>query len=174
MDYMAESSSDSNDGNEEYVVERIEKRRVLNNGRVEYFLKWKNWSSTYNTWEPEEHLKNCPELVEQFLYKERDRELTMKLLNDENNNKASNKLKKNISKIQFKIPEISGFDKGYEAEHILGATDCNGLTFLIKYKGIDKTELVPSRIARYRCPSLVISFFEQHITWHNSRKNMQR
>lgn len=167
-----DTSSDSSSHEEEYVVERIEKRRVLGNGRVEYYLKWKNWGAQYNTWEPEEHLENCPQLIEQFLLKERERELTIKSMkSDENNN---NKVKRNIKKVDFNIPEISGFDKGYEAEHILGATDCNGLTFLIKYKGIDKTELVPSRIARYRCPSLVISFFEQHITWHNSaRKKMQ-
>lgn len=166
---MADTSSESSCNEEEYVVERIEKRRVLNDGRVEYYLKWKNWSTKYNTWEPEEHLTNCPEIVDKFLIKERDKDLTLQALKmDENNNRA--KCKKHIAKIKFNIPEVCGFDKGYEAEHILGATECNGLTFLIKYKGIDKTELVPSRIARYRCPALVIKFFERHITWHNRRR----
>lgn len=164
------SSSESGCGDEEYVVEKIEKRRVLENGQVEYFLKWKNWSSQYNSWEPEEHLRNCPELVEQFLNKEKNKELIMRTMDQNNNRKKKNKK----VKMSLKIPDVCGFDKGWEAEKILGATEYNGLTFLVKFKGIDKTELVPSRIARYRCPSLVISFFEKHITWHSSSEKKKK
>lgn len=49
---------------EDYVVEKIVDERMVD-GRLEYFLKWKGYSSLDNTWEPANNL-DCPELLEQF------------------------------------------------------------------------------------------------------------
>ena len=61
---------------------------------------------------------------------------------------------------------INGFDRGYEPEKILGATDSAGeLMLLVKWRHSDEADLVPARIANFKCPKLVIDFYEQHSFW---------
>ena len=38
-----------------YIVENIIQRRIKN-GRAEYLVKWKGYSSKFNTWEPTENI----------------------------------------------------------------------------------------------------------------------
>lgn len=170
-------------GQEEYVVEKILDKRISQTGKVEYFLKWLNWPLETSTWEPEEHLINCPELIAQFEKERRELEAAEKkrkaqaekeayraLLAEEkfpNQCKNYNSEGSQMSGGQYyKLPKVNGFDRGLEPERILGATNNGELTFLMKWKNVDEMELVPSKIARYKCPELVIQFYERHIIWH--------
>ena len=58
-----DSDSDSC-SEDEFVVEKIIKKRIVD-GKNEYYIKWKDWPSSTNTWEPEQHL-HCPEKVQEF------------------------------------------------------------------------------------------------------------
>lgn len=50
---------------EEFVVERVVSKRIGSNGKVEYLLKWKGWSSEDNTWEYEDKL-HCDDLIKEY------------------------------------------------------------------------------------------------------------
>uniref|UniRef100_A0A2M3ZC00 Heterochromatin protein 1 n=1 Tax=Anopheles braziliensis TaxID=58242 RepID=A0A2M3ZC00_9DIPT len=183
----ADADSDSSSA-EEYVVEKIVDRRERK-GKVEYLLKWKGYPSDSNTWEPRENL-DCPELIKAF---EQSREAGGK--KDSGKEKAkprrtsttSRKKKGGDSdadngagsddddrddtgstkgKTSVVAEEVSGFEKGYTPEKILGATESNGkLLFLVQWKDKDKAQLVKSEEARKHCPQLVIDFYEDRLIW---------
>jgi hypothetical protein len=68
----------------------------------------------------------------------------------------------------------SGFERGLEAEKVLGATDSAGeLMLLVKWCHSNEADLVPARIVNVRCPSLVIDFYEQHSFWNRLPKLIQ-
>ena len=39
-----------------YTAEKLLKRRVTEDGGIEYFVKWLKWGKKYNTWEPERNI----------------------------------------------------------------------------------------------------------------------
>ena len=49
---------------EDYEVESILKQRRLRGGKLEYFVKWKDWPTEDSTWEPEEAFDSATEILE--------------------------------------------------------------------------------------------------------------
>lgn len=61
-----DSAEGEGDGGDEYEVDKIVEMRFKRDGKREFLVHWKRWSSSYDTWEPEENL-SCPELIEKFM-----------------------------------------------------------------------------------------------------------
>ncbi|TWW65317.1 Chromobox protein -like protein 3 HECH Heterochromatin protein 1 -like protein gamma [Takifugu flavidus] len=144
---------------EEFVVEKILDQRLVN-GKVEFYLKWKGFTDADNTWEPEENL-DCPDLISAFLEAQKNiKEKTAP------KRKSTDEPETEAKKKDAEKPR--GFARNLEPERIIGATDSSGeLMFLMKWKGSDEADLVPAREANVRCPQIVISFYEERLTWHS-------
>nr|ADO28367.1 chromobox protein-like protein 3 [Ictalurus furcatus] len=157
---------------EEFVVEKVMDQRLVN-GKVEFFLKWKGFPDSDNTWEPEENL-DCPELIAAFL--ESQKGVVEKP--DSNKRKSSTdepETEENKAKKKKELNEKPrGFTRNLEPERIIGATDSSGeLMFLMKWKDSDEADLVPAREANTHCPQVVIAFYEERLTWHSCPEDEQ-
>lgn len=155
------TKKETEDEPEEYVVEKVMDHRVVN-GKVEFFLKWKGFTDADNTWEPEENL-DCPELISAFLESQKNaKEKPAPVKRKASTEEQVDAKKKDVGE------KPRGFDRDLEPEKIIGATDSSGeLMFLMKWKGSDEADLVPAREANTRCPQVVISFYEERLTWHS-------
>jgi len=58
------NSNKNNEQKQEYIVEKILDKRIRY-GKVEYFLKWKHYDGSHNSWEPMENI-NCDRLITTF------------------------------------------------------------------------------------------------------------
>ncbi|XP_011183075.1 chromobox protein homolog 1 [Zeugodacus cucurbitae] len=155
----------------EYSVERIEDKRICN-GRTEYFLKWKGYPRSENSWEPVENL-DCPDLISAFeeslkTKKESKKRTSSTPVND-------TKVKRKAVEEERENRRTMGFERGLEPSKILGATDSSGeLMFLMKWKGSDEADLVPAIQANVKCPAIVIQFYEERLTWHTANTEEDR
>ncbi|CAF0869670.1 unnamed protein product [Adineta ricciae] len=173
---------------EEFVVERIVNHR-FRNGRKEYLLAWKGYSEEENTWEPHQNL-DCPDLIEEYenrlVQKSRyinEPSTSLKRKSSIDQTPMQNKrgrppndslAHRNYSKQQtssVQSEEPSAFDRGFEPEKILGATDATGeLMLLVQWKGTGEADLIPARICNIKCPQVVIKFYEDRLTWITSQQ----
>ncbi|XP_040918306.1 chromobox protein homolog 1a [Toxotes jaculatrix] len=152
---------------EEYVVEKVLDRRVVK-GKVEFLLKWKGFSDEDNTWEPEENL-DCPDLIAEYMQKHKEKEEKKKESKRKPASETSGDSEERGSKRKKEEGEKArGFGRGLQPERIIGATDSSGeLMFLMKWKNSDEADLVPAKEANVKCPQVVISFYEERLTWHS-------
>jgi len=155
------------DEEEEYSVEKVMDKRT-SKGKVEYLLKWKGYGDEDNTWEPSENLE-CQDLIEEF---EKKRAAAKAAKKDIDKRKSTTSGGGDSKKRKGDDDRPRGFDRGLDPERIIGATDSSGeLMFLIKWKGSDEADLVPSREANVKCPQTVIKFYEERLTWHTSSQD---
>jgi len=166
----SESDTDSDLDEEEFIVKKILKMRTTKKGKVQYLLKWKGFPDSENTWEPAENLE-CPELIAAFMAEQKEKHQSS-ASNGKRASNTSSEVNNNTS--STKRPRVeyeqTGYSRGLVPEMLMGATDIydGELMFLVKWKGVSKPELVPSRIVNKQSAQLVIKFYEDRLTWNSS------
>lgn len=161
----AAAPEDAEPVEEEYSVEKILDRREKKSGVVEYLIKWEGYSHEENTWEPVDNL-DCPDLIKEFEEERKRKEQAKQAKGPGKRGRAPGGGDRNV---KSRKDEIRGFDRGLEAEKIIGATDANGeLFFLLKWKDTDIADLLPAKQCNVRCPQVVIQFYEERLTWHSA------
>ncbi|GAA6083384.1 chromobox protein homolog 3b isoform X2 [Tachysurus ichikawai] len=175
---------------QEFAVEKIIRRRV-NDGKVEYYLKWKGFTDAENTWEPEDNL-DCPELIEEFhrnvaVSGETESKENLTLDSVIQPKEEQTELDADTQHLHQSEKEQTVCETGesadrdtettnnqplmQEPERIIGSTDRHGqLMFLIKWKDTDDVALLSAREASVRWPKMVISFYEDKLSWHEEEE----
>ncbi|CAL8129502.1 unnamed protein product [Orchesella dallaii] len=183
------SSSLSSD---QYIVERILRKRIGATGEAEYFLKWQGYSDNENTWEPAGHIN--ADLILEFEKKTEEDGTNNQLEKKEQSSKMKSGAKKEVEQLKKRQlaedgdepvkkprkrnskkedhPIKYGFDRGLEAEEIIGASfEKKRLKFLIKWKGDHGVEMVPAEVANVKCTQLVIGYYEERVFLTNAESN---
>ncbi|ODM96524.1 Heterochromatin protein 1 [Orchesella cincta] len=150
-----------------YDVEKVLKKRRGKRGKSEYFLKWKGYPDSENTWEPEDNISIYlildfeKRLKEEKAKKKKEWKNLKAIGTDEAKAVPSEKKKADGQE----LPKLSGLERGLELEEILGVADDQGkLVLLVKFKGEQETELVPASVAM-QSGQQVIHFYQNRINW---------
>ncbi|TRY93301.1 hypothetical protein DNTS_010853 [Danionella cerebrum] len=149
---------------QEFAVDKIIRRRV-NEGRVEYYLKWKGFTDAENTWEPEDNL-DCPELIEEFL-----RNLSVSGEHQLEGCPSQDFAELDTDTVpgppQERAAVYEGEDEGKEdAELHTAGQSFQAEADTIIGKNSQEVALLPAVEASKRWPQLVISFYEDRLSWH--------
>ncbi|CAG2110308.1 unnamed protein product [Medioppia subpectinata] len=139
----------STTGAEVYDVEAIVSKRI-NCGTVEYNVKWFNYPSEQNTWEPIDNLDGSKEMIDEY----------------ESTHKGEA-----VPETEF-LEVGNGFDQNWTPVKVFGATKrpTDGrLMVMIRWKG-NKSSFEFADVANNLIPQLVIAYYEQRIRWKTGDK----
>ena len=151
----------------DYVVERIEKRRV-HKGEIVYFVKWEDFPNSESTWEKAE-LLNCHELIDEFetLRESRQRKCSKSVVRQMSRNRDNSRRCWELrrSKRIGRPPARPAYQYSRRDLQILGATTstttAGELCYYVKWRHSNDIAMVPARQANREFPNIVLQFLEQ-------------
>ncbi|ALC45993.1 HP1c [Drosophila busckii] len=133
-----------------FVVERIVDKRITAAGKVEYFIKWRGYPSSDNTWEPEENC-DCPALIQRF-----------------EESRAKNKKRAEKKPKCEEIQKPRGYERGLDLAEIVGATDVTGeIKYLVRWQYCDEFDLVTSSQVSEKNPEMLIEYYQKRAPYNN-------
>lgn len=151
-------------------MEKVLAKRITEDGRTEYYLKWRGYTDADNTWEPEENLQ-CEDLIQEFEEEEKQRKRRKRAQNKENSLRVKEKLSSVTTDNDTNANGKSDFVNGRIPKEILGVTNIgNVLRFLLKWEGLEEATFVLAKDATKHCPLLVIDYYEKILKFDDDAK----
>jgi len=174
-DSLSDVNTESEQKDREYAPERIVKKRVRSN-KIQYLVKWHGYSAAENTWEDEDNLRDCADLLLEF----------NEMSSTEPVESASPVSKKELGK-KHSLREIDttykkaeppkkrqrtqttdevGFDYGDKVQDIVGARLIKNVLYLyVLWKEKNICSFVPAEICNKKVPQKVIEFYESRLNF---------
>lgn len=171
LDGIFPSSKEAENGDGDYEVEKILKRR-MKNGKVEYFLKWKGFGMEDCTWEPRENL-TCTEMIEEFEEEERSGKVVKAVTGRGRPSKSNGSFDEFRSLTPVRDDRELGSDPFAEnpmnepQEIVEVGHRAGALCFRVKWSGDTAgTDWVPAEVANLRCPHIVLRYYKDLLSGH--------
>ncbi|KAF0717292.1 chromobox protein 3-like, partial [Aphis craccivora] len=136
-------------------------------GIVEYFLKWKDYDNSHNSWEPIENI-NSKRLITSFenQTKECNKTQAKHELRSEDSDAIVEKDNNLTQRNKNDSIENTEMPKKKIAEKVISVTHFHGkLMILIKMKGIEEPVALKAKVVHKRCPQVLIKYYETNIVW---------
>lgn len=148
---------------ETYVVEAVVGKRVTENGKLEYEIKWEGYHEDQNTWEPLVNL-DCPDKISEY---------EAKISKVQEDPVDDDLVQDNVVRDKGIIPiydgDESGVELGYTIKDIVGAIKISGRTFFtVHWDDTDSLELVASEVVEKNYRKNWIKFMEKKLTFKST------
>lgn len=175
---------------EYYKVEKILKYKIKNGKRF-YFIKWKNFPPSDNSWEPEENL--TVDLVAEYHRRQAENKKSSQTKRsasssqqnqhrrrivsstsshgEVNNHFIANSIERYLtpSPTEEELASFLAIYNGKVAREVKGAARLQMQLFhKVSFKDTEQDELIPAKFTNHLWPSLVIDFYQRHSKLCNS------
>lgn len=137
----------------EYIIERIISKRIDDDGIAKFLVKWENYPTSANTWEPLENLVGCEKALQKF---ELGKAKKLSKICRDGQGKDSM-----MGKSKNKV------DQRYYVQEIIGMTIVeDDKYFVVSLEDPNESpKFIRSSLAKKMFPDRVIDFYVKNIRW---------
>lgn len=173
----------------EYIVEMVTDKKVDENFVPKYLVKWENYNTSENTWEPIQNLTGCDWAIQNYqltranwLASRYGRQAQGGVIDIEeepgspqpSTSKQADKTKKTPKRVPLSKVSMRGVlarqKKEWKVDEIVGLTKVeNEKYFMITLEKYELTPFIRASIANRLFPDKVIDFYMKHLKWRRKQ-----
>ena len=165
--FIVMESSSSDVPENEYEVEKVLNHKQIGN-RMKYYVKWKGYDSSENTWEPESNLQNAQEKILEYWNSKSDGNNTKQkrtaTASEKPKPEAKNKETKGNTKTNKNQLELSSAAEAKNKKvRIVSVINDNGLYWACLID--NKKRLISNEEMKKNYLEHLLKYYETHITF---------